>query len=300
MKLSDLRIFLDIINAGSLTKAAQQRGTSQPNLSRFLREIEQQLDTTLVHRDGRGVRLTTSGEKFKLFAEETLARYQSMLEDLSGMREGLPKTVDIAVPMRTEHVFLPALLRTFAETEASITLSSRESFSEAAMRDLADRRIDAMIGCLAPTAPCTGEEIAREAFYAIGLPRFLGTSTEPINMRKVLSLPLIVAGPDRYLDHLRRAAEATGNEFLPARFCSAADAMVAFAAEGEGVSILPFSNFQREAESKQVCFRRIIDPIIERPIFLNFRPGLSPQTASMLRRLMLSAINSVQEKSRWS
>jgi len=300
VKLSDLRTFLDIIEAGSLTRAAQMRGATQPNLSRFLRELETRLDTTLVRRDGRGVQPTTAGEVFGSFAEETLSQFQAMRDEISGLAGCLPEVVKIAVPMRTEHLLLPAMLRTFSETEAGVTLTSREFFSEVAMQDLADRKIDAMIGYLPPVDPCSGQEIAREVFYAVGLDKFLGDSKAPITMREVLSLPVIAAGPERYLGHLHQAAAAANMEFRPSRFCSAADAMVAFAAEGEGVAILPFSNFQREAEREEVRFRKIIDPVIERQVYLNFRPGLNTQTWSTLQRLLLSAISPVKEKARWT
>jgi LysR family nitrogen assimilation transcriptional regulator len=300
LKLSDLRTFLDIIKAGSLTEAARQRGTSQPNLSRSLREIERRLDATLLRRDGRGVQLTPAGEVFRAFAEETLSRFQALRDEISGAGEGLPETVTLAVPMRTEHVFLPALLRVFADAAPAVTLLAREAFSEAALQDLSARRIDAMIGYLPPPPPLAGRVIAKEVFYAVGSPSFLGLDTTPISMAEVLALPLIVAGPDRYLNLLQQAAVGAGGELRPARFCSAADAMVAFAAEGEGVAILPYSNFQREAERGEVSYRQIVAPVVERSVFLNFRSGLAPRTCGTIGQLILSSAAMVKEKSRWS
>lgn len=299
MKLSDLRTFLDIVEAGSLTQAARQKGTTQPNLSRALREIERRLEATLVRRDGRGVHLTPAGECFRSFAEETLKSYQTACDEISTLIDEIPEICTIAIPMRTEHVLLPPLIRAFADGAPGVTLAAREAYSETALQDLTLRRIDAMVGYLAPNAPLTGGEIAKEAFFAVGSSEFLGCSARPIEMTDVLSLPLIVAGPDRYLGLLEKAAVDAGGELRPIRHCSAADAMVAFAAEGEGVAILPFSNFQREAERGEVSYRQIVGPLIERPIFLNFRTGLPSKTCAILKKLILSATYSVNEKSGW-
>lgn len=301
MKFSDLRIYLDIIEAGSLTQAALRRGTTQPNISRTLREIERRLNTTLLRRDGRGVQLTPAGRVFRSFAEETLNRFQTVTDQISGYEQGLPEIVNLAVPMRTEHIFLPALLRVFAEAAPDVTLMARESYSEAALEDVGARRIDAMIGFLSASQPQPGHEIARETFFAVGSRAFLGPDvTVPITMAEVLTLPLIVAGPDRYLDMLRKAAAEAGGTLQPTRFCSAGDAMSAFAAEGEGVAILPYSNFQREADRGEVSHRKIIAPEIERSIFLNIRGGLSKDASSALEKLILTALASVSDKSRWT
>ena len=299
MNLSELRIFLDIIEAGSITEAARRRGTTQPNLSRTLREMERRLDTTLLLRNGRGVQMTTAGEAFRSFAEETLEKFQALRDTISGLRDGLPESVTLALPMRTEHLLLPALLRVFAEAAPRTTLVAHEAFSEAALQDLGARQIDAMIGYLSPSPPQWGRVIAHEVFYVVGSSEFLGTEARPIPMAEVLSLPLIVAGPDRYLSVLRKAAADAGGELKPKRFCSAADAMVAFAAEGEGVAILPYSNFQREADRGEVSYRQIIAPTIERAIHLNFRGGLNAKCSDVLAKLIMTAVADLQNKSRW-
>ena len=300
MKLSDLRIFLDIIEAGNLTQAALRRGTTQPNLSRTLREMERRLDATLMTRDGRGVQLTAAGEDFREFAEETLEHFQALRDKISGLGDGLQEAVTLSVPMRTEHVLLPALLRVFAEAAPRTTLVAHEAFSEAALQDLGARQIDAMIGYLSPSPPQWGRVIAHEVFYVVGSSEILGTEARPIPMAEVLSLPLIVAGPNRYLDLLRKAAADAGGELKPKRFCSAADAMVAFAAEGEGVAILPYSNFQREADRGEVGYRQIIAPTIERAIHLNFRGGLNAKCSDVLAQLILTAVSDLQNKCRWT
>ena len=299
MKLSDLRIFITIIEAGSLSRAAQIRGTSQPNLSRILRDIEEQIGTPLLIRTGRGVELTPSGQVFRAFATQTLASYRAVLDEAARLGEGLPEQITVALPMRTEHILLPALLRTFATSLPQVKLIAREAFSEAAQQELAARKVDAMIGYLPSLPESDSAVVGHEAFYAIGDPKYLGETTDLIAMREVIELPLIVAGPKRFLDHITRAAHDCGGTLSPVRHCSAADAMVAFACEGEGVAVLPYSNFRREALRGEVCYRRIIEPAIERAIYVNLRPGLNGAVHRKLKDTILAALNSIREETRW-
>ena len=58
MELRHLRYFVAVAEAGSLTEAAGQRlHTSQPSLSRQIRDLEVEVGTALLNRGARGVEL---------------------------------------------------------------------------------------------------------------------------------------------------------------------------------------------------------------------------------------------------
>src|ERR1700741_4544545 len=65
MELRHLRYFVAVAEAGSLTEAAQQRlHTSQPSLSRQIRDLESELGVQLLTRRARGIELTPAGRAF--------------------------------------------------------------------------------------------------------------------------------------------------------------------------------------------------------------------------------------------
>ena len=65
MELRHLRYFVAVAEAGSLTEAAQQRlHTSQPSLSRQIRDLESELGAQLLTRRARGIELTPAGRVF--------------------------------------------------------------------------------------------------------------------------------------------------------------------------------------------------------------------------------------------
>lgn len=62
MELRHLRYLIAVAETGSLTEAAEKRlHTSQPSLSRQIRDLEDQVGVALLTRSARGVVLTEAG-----------------------------------------------------------------------------------------------------------------------------------------------------------------------------------------------------------------------------------------------
>ena len=61
LKLHDVRVLLSVVQAGSMHKAAESLGTSQPAVSRSISDLEQTLGVRLLDRSRRGVEPTHYG-----------------------------------------------------------------------------------------------------------------------------------------------------------------------------------------------------------------------------------------------
>jgi DNA-binding transcriptional LysR family regulator len=61
LKLHDVRVLMSVVQAGSMSKAAERQGTAQPALSRSIAELEQALGVRLLDRSPRGVEPTAFG-----------------------------------------------------------------------------------------------------------------------------------------------------------------------------------------------------------------------------------------------
>src|SRR5262245_20681864 len=61
LKLHDLRVLMSVVQAGSMSKAAERLGTAQPALSRSIAELEHALGVRLLDRGPRGVEPTNYG-----------------------------------------------------------------------------------------------------------------------------------------------------------------------------------------------------------------------------------------------
>jgi LysR family transcriptional regulator, hca operon transcriptional activator len=81
MELRHLRYFIAVAETGSLTEAAQRRlHTSQPSLSRQIRDLEDQVGVELLNRSVRGVELTDAGKAFLHHARLALMQVDATVE----------------------------------------------------------------------------------------------------------------------------------------------------------------------------------------------------------------------------
>lgn len=90
MNPNDFRLFLEVAELGSFTKAAIQRHTVQSHISRQVSELERQCGGALFRRTGRGVVLTDLGH-------HVAARIRNWLRDTDQMLADI--RVDANVPM---------------------------------------------------------------------------------------------------------------------------------------------------------------------------------------------------------
>ncbi len=81
MELRHLRYFVAVAEAGSLTvAAARQLHTSQPSLSRQIRDLEDEVGTPLLTRRARGIELTPAGRAFLDHARSVLLQVEAASE----------------------------------------------------------------------------------------------------------------------------------------------------------------------------------------------------------------------------
>lgn len=86
MNLNVLRYALEVEKSRSITGAAKQLFISQPNLSRDIRELEEEIGFSIFSRNSRGVVPTQRGREFLQLARKAVRQYQA-LEDYCSKEE---------------------------------------------------------------------------------------------------------------------------------------------------------------------------------------------------------------------
>lgn len=108
--LEELLAFTSVVDCGSITAAAEQRGQTTSGISRALSRLEQKLATTLLRRTTRRLELTEEGELFLSHARQILGAVDDAEEQIA-LRRLKPAgrlRVNAAVPFM-QHVILPMI-----------------------------------------------------------------------------------------------------------------------------------------------------------------------------------------------
>ena len=130
MELRHLRYFVAVAEEGSLLTAAQRRlNTSQPSLSRQIRDLEAEVGVTLFERQARGVALTAAGRVFLDHARLALLQVDAAIESARQAERPERPVFAIGFLAGQEVVWLPHALRILREEapEVEITLVSQSS-----------------------------------------------------------------------------------------------------------------------------------------------------------------------------
>ena len=84
--------FVETVDAGSFTRAAERLHYSQSGVSRMIRDLETEWHVTLLERGKGGVRLTSDGMKLLPLARSVCLEHEKLqrqVEELSGLQAGL-------------------------------------------------------------------------------------------------------------------------------------------------------------------------------------------------------------------
>lgn len=97
-RLELLHTLVRIVEAGSLSAAARQLGTTQPTVSRRLRQLEAYWGVQLLQRSTHAMKLTEDGDNAYQQAKSLLERWQAMDADLRGRQAALRGHLRVLVP----------------------------------------------------------------------------------------------------------------------------------------------------------------------------------------------------------
>jgi LysR family transcriptional regulator, hca operon transcriptional activator len=144
MELRHLRYFVAVAEAGSLTVAAEGTlHTSQPSLSRQIRDLEGEVGTPLLTRAARGIELTPAGRAFLDRARLVLAQVDAAAE--AARRAAHPAKPRFAMGFLTGHelTWMPEALRILRDELPHIDVMISSQYSPRLANDLLNGNIDA-------------------------------------------------------------------------------------------------------------------------------------------------------------
>jgi LysR family transcriptional activator of dmlA len=110
LDLNDVRTFVTVAQAGTLTAAAQELRISTSTVSRALTRLEKHLNVLLVQRSPRGLVLTDSGKDYLQSCRRALRTLKDGGELLVGRRSSPSGIIKVACPVTmAREVFAPLL-----------------------------------------------------------------------------------------------------------------------------------------------------------------------------------------------
>lgn len=142
MDIRALRYFVEVVRQNSFTRAAQVLFVTQPTISKMVRQLETELGTPLLNRQGKSFRLTDAGQVAFERGLDVLAaqsRLQAELADLGALARG---RLAIGLAPMVGSTFFAPVLRTYRQRHPQVELKIVEDGALAIEDDIAHGRLD--------------------------------------------------------------------------------------------------------------------------------------------------------------
>jgi DNA-binding transcriptional LysR family regulator len=155
--LVDLKLFLNVVEAGSITGGAERMYLAVAAASTRIRNMELELGTPLLNRERQGVHPTPAGLTLVHHARLMLQQAERMRGELSEYADGLKGHIRLMSNTNALTEFLPEPLSEFLASRPQVNIDLEERLSDEIVAAVADGKAD--IGIVAGTEDVTGLEV---------------------------------------------------------------------------------------------------------------------------------------------
>lgn len=275
MNQKQLEYFVAVAECGSIAAAARQMEVAQPAISQQLMKLEHALKSTLVERDHRGARLTESGERFLLHAQAILRQIKTAREDILQSAAEPGGVVAIGMNQAVGNVVAVPLLELVRERYPKIELDLYTGLSPTLMQWLRESEVDVLLTSQ-DNSDTTGVQctpILREKIYLVAsmqtqkhpelLPR------ESITFAELAKLPVMVTSRRDSLGYaLHQYEQQTGIVLQKRPAYGQLMTTLRYVTDGDALLLAPSSAFFHLATLQQVHVLEVIEPEINRDVFI--------------------------------
>ena len=141
-----LRALVTVADAGSVLEAARRLTVTESAVSAALSALAREVRVPLVERDGRGLRLTASGQAYSVYARAILGLHEEGLAAARGDRDPERGRVRVAATATAGEYLLPAVLASFLSHHPGVDLRLEVGSSERLWALFAAHEADLVIG----------------------------------------------------------------------------------------------------------------------------------------------------------
>jgi DNA-binding transcriptional LysR family regulator len=272
-----LRYFVQIVDSGSITRAAALSGVAQPALSQQLAILENELKVKLLERSVSGVTPTAAGRILYARAQAILRQFEDLREAVHREVKPLSGTVILGMPPTMLSRFGLPLIERVCTQHPEMHLQMREEGSVVLHELLTSGKIELAIGATRPEGALTGEEVLTEPIVVM-YPAAM-TIPESATLADLAKLPWVMPRRPNAIRALIDAVFASSNltPNVVVEIDSLYSAMESVR-RGVGVGPMTMSAMKDALEAGTLRARQIGDTPLMRSMYLAHRrtPALTP------------------------
>jgi DNA-binding transcriptional LysR family regulator len=275
--LTDLKLFLRVVETGSITAGAAQTHLALASASARIRGMEDALGVPLLRRNRRGVEPTDAGRTLLHHARLIGQQMEKMRADLGEYATGLKGHVRLLCNTSALTEFLPDRLAAFMAAHPHVNVDLEEKLSSDIVQAMRDELAD--VGIFTDWVDSSGLETRLfcedRLVLALGPGHPLGKG-----LRRNAALPFAaaiehdfigLAGDSALQQYLGDHAAKLGKRLRYRVRVRSFDAVCRMVASGAGLAVVPESAVLRSRDAANIKVVRMSDPWARRRLLLCMR-----------------------------
>ncbi len=269
--LKQLRYFDSLARHGHFGKAADACAISQPALSMQIKELEESLNTVLVERGPRRVRLTTVGRELSVRAREILRSVDELGELTRASHGRLTGQLRIGVIPTIAPYLLPSILGHLSRLYPDVDVHVRETMTSNLLQELADGRIDTAVVALPVSEPTLTEVALFQENFVLVRPET--DRNKPIPDRDMLREMRLLLLEEGHCFRDQALSFCNFQTTLPRETLDATSlsTLVQMVGAGIGVTLIPEMAVEVETRSASVSIDHFSEPQPSRTVGMIWR-----------------------------
>ncbi len=264
-------IFYYVAKYGSFTKAANALFLNQPNLTRTVKNLEEELGRPLFIRSNKGVKLTPAGEVLYEHVLAALEHFNAAEEEISLNKSLEGGVISIGASEIALHLYLLPILNKYKSTYPGVKVKISHLSAPGAVAKLDNGLVDlAMFTApMQSTSEIVTSEIASfeevaicgEAYYQI-------IGDKRLTLEELTEYPIVSFGKKTSTyDFYFRLFEKRGLDFTPDIEAATADQIIPLVKHNLGIGFVPKA-FLSDRGSESIYVVNLAEEIPTRQILL--------------------------------
>jgi DNA-binding transcriptional LysR family regulator len=254
MDLDQLHTFLEIVRLKSFSKAAQTCFRTQPAISAQVRQLEQELGTTLFDRLGTRIALTPAGRLFAEYAEQMLELRKQARNAIAELERAPRGELVIAANEATCIYVLPVVFSEYKEQFPNIQLQVERTYGNRIAESVLENQADFGLTQL----PVSDRRLTAVRFLTDEI-RLLAPTGHPLASKRAVhpqdleghALLMPKSGTTR--SRLNQWLDSSEPELNVSMELDATEMIKRFVMAGLGVSFLASSHCREEVEAGRLA-----------------------------------------------
>jgi DNA-binding transcriptional LysR family regulator len=272
MDFDQLEIFLEVARLSSFSRAAEKRFRTQPAISSQIRALEEEVGARLLDRSGGRVSLTASGKLFFKYAEETLERRKTILNEIAETERVPRGEIVVGANEGTCLHILPGVFAQFKRDYPKVAVSIKRSDYARILDSILENVVDfGVISLPVNDNRLEAQMIHRDELVVITSPKHPLAAKKSVTVNEVATYPLVLPK----VGHTRDALDALfyDHHLKPqvAMELDSSELLKRFVAADVGVGFIPRSNVEQDIRAKALVAITLADVQIRRDLALVFR-----------------------------